>query len=385
MAARKDDGSVEKVFDMHIIGFYEDSKKGTVDEWDGIKHYNAVRNDEECIKNFIETIRPDIIVYSHDCFLFDFMPKLKAAYPHILNAGYFTLDTKPVHEAWRSVLETCDIIFTPSIWAKDVFLNYNPGYTVEVVPYGISENFVPPTGKREEIKTLITQRTEKSPVRIDVDNKFICLYVGHNQTRKGVSAARDGWIEFAKGKNDARFIMIMHTVGDKKSPTHAMPLELFEHPSIMCFNIVFSDEDLVAFYHCADHLLYPTHGDGFALTCLEALATECTPIVTNWSSQTDFCNDNNSIMLTNNSYDRVLNYCYHAFPSAQEITEKLENLYQEWKLCKATGKEYLPELKANGLQVAQKYTWDNAAMAMQRGLFSAHEIKNANICCFSSI
>lgn len=385
MMAKKENGEVEKVFDVHIIGFGEESKKGEIDEWDGMKHYSTIRHDEGSIDYFFKQINPDIVVYSHDCFLFDFMHNLKARFPHILNAGYFTLDTKPVHENWRHILESCDIIFTPSNWAKEVFLNYNPGYTVEVVPYGISENFNPPTGEREEIKTLVSKRTENSPVRIDVDNKFVCLYVGHNQVRKGISAARDAWVEFSKGKDDVKFIMVMHTVGDKKSPTHAMPLELFEHPSIMCFNIVFSDEDLVAFYHCSDHLLYPTHGDGFALTCLEALATECTPIVTNWSSQTDFCNDNNSIMLYNNSYDRVLNYCYHAFPNSDEILEKLKTLYAEWKRCKKTGEKYLPELKSNGVNVAKQYTWNNSALLMQQALFSAFELKKANICCFSTI
>jgi len=385
MLAKKPDGSVEKVFDVSLIGFYEETKKGEIDEWEGMKHYNAIRNDEGCIDYFFKQINPDIVVYSHDCFLFDFMPNLKSRFPHILNAGYFTLDTKPVHEAWRNTLEACDIIFTPSNWAKDVFLNYNPGYNVAVVPYGIEANFTVPTGNREEIKTMITKKTENTPIKIDVDNKFVCLYIGHNQTRKGVSAARDAWIEFAKDKDDVKFIMVMHTVGDKKAPTHAMPLELFDHPTIMCLNIVVSDEDLVGFYHCADHLLYPTHGDGFALTCLEALATECTPIVTNWSSQTDFCNDNNSIMLNNISYDRVLNYCYHAFPNTEEIIGKLEYLYKEWKRCKASGIKYLSNQKANGVETAKKYTWDNAALSMQGKLFEAFELKKANVCCFINI
>jgi len=58
-----------------------------------------------------------------------------------------------------------------------------------------------------------------------------------------------------------------------------------------------SSDMMPSIYHAADAFVLPTHGEGWGLPLMEAMASGLPTIATNWGGQTEFMNDGNSLLL----------------------------------------------------------------------------------------
>lgn len=366
-------------YDLSYVSFAVNKDKiNKVTEYEGCKLYNVTRDNKDMIIKSLVNIAPDIIVFSHDPFLFNYIEKIKAMpeFKNTLVAGLFTLDGEPVSPYWAQALDNCDVIFTPSHWAKKALMKFNPYYYVYVIAHGLNnETFVPNPTPKDKIKTDVTNATKNSDIKLDLEDKFICFFIGNNQDRKGLGVARDAWMDFAHGKEDkVRWILVTHNWDDKGS--HFFPYYLFEHPTILNITCDVKEQDVVGFYHLSDFLLYPTMGDGFSLICMEALACGCTPIVTNWSSQTDFCNDTNSEMINDYTLLRGQFGCYRSVVIKEGLVKILEKAYDLWANDRKAYEEIYGEKRRNGIMLSRQYVWDNECAKMHQVLNSFYEIKH---------
>ena len=360
----------DKQFDVEHVSFaIDEDKVNKITKFNGKKVYNVTRdNSKNMIVESLKRINPDVIVLSHDPWLF--LPcieqiKEEPSLSKCLIVGLFTIDGAPVSVEWTPVLNACDVIFTPSEWGKKELMNFNPGLFVYVIPHGIDHNVFRPFGesakKKEDVKAFIDKSTARTQLHLDIKDKFVCFFIGNNQDRKGLGASRDAWFKFAEDKNDIRWILVTHPI-DAKSRVYYPPT-LFEHPTIINFNCNIQEQDLIGFYHCSDYFLYPTMGDGFSLVCLESLACGCTPIVTNWSSQTDFCNDYNSIML-NYTLLRGGFGCYRAIVDSDYLANVLETEYKRWKENKEEFYKQADIVHNNGYRTANMFNWETSTNKM---------------------
>ncbi len=104
---------------------------------------------------------------------------------------------------------------------------------------------------------------------------FRFLWVGAPNQRKGFPLIVTAWEAFARAKHVELYMKT--TVTDKhRSSGNA----IFDSRRLPL-------DDLVALYHSAHCFLFPTLGEGFGLTCAEAMATGLPVIYTPWSAVTD--------------------------------------------------------------------------------------------------
>jgi len=106
-------------------------------------------------------------------------------------------------------------------------------------------------------------------------------------------------------------------------------------------------------YHAADAFVLPTHGEGWGLPLMEAMASGLPTIATNWGGQTEFMNKDNSIVL---GYDlvEVPDGSGHkwADPSTKELEMAMKEVVQSAssakfeQACQEVHRKYTPNVVA---------------------------------------
>ncbi len=142
--------------------------------------------------------------------------------------------------------------------------------------------------------------------------------------------------------------------------------------------IIFSINDIVptyqlgVLYRSADCFVLPTRGEGWGMPILEAMACGLPVIATNWSSQTDFMNEQNAYPLQVEKLIPAIAKCpyYTGFKWAEPSYEHLRYLMRYVY-------EHREEAEQKGLlasqEVLQKWTWDNSAQRILDRLVAVSE------------
>lgn len=98
-------------------------------------------HDPAALHRIIEQIKPQLIVYSHDCWLYlDVIPEVKSKYPEIKQIGWFTIDAHPIHHSFFSVFRALDYICVSTRFGRDTIMQRWPEKAVEVIEYGIERD-----------------------------------------------------------------------------------------------------------------------------------------------------------------------------------------------------------------------------------------------------
>lgn len=357
-------------YDINVAGFYEPERKdGKRTEMEINRQWkypiNVIeRNKEETLQAVIDKVQPDVLLISHDCWLFPEASTWK--FPKTKTIGYFTIDGDPVSKIWRGLLYNMDQIVVPTNYAKNVLQKRFHDLRVEVVPYGIDhQTFSHPVDKEVYKKNVSAalSSTEGQKVGYDFSNKFVCSFYGHNHTKKNIACIYDAWTRFCKDKNDVNLVFVVHSRISKRGIWTVIAdydiTEYMYEDSCVVINGVFEDTIISSLLKASDCLLFPSVGEGFGLPVLEALACGTTPIVTNFSGVTDFSNENNSFMLPwipmVGDWNTV-----RAIVDPIELHKKLEIAYKMWK----ENDPVFEKMKVNGIQESMKYSWDNTAKMM---------------------
>jgi len=94
------------------------------------------------------------------------------------------------------------------------------------------------------------------------------------------------------------------------------------------------------------------------LPTMEALASRCIPIITNYSAVTDFCTDENSLLLKDFLLMRGEFDINRALVRPECMMAAFQESYRLWK----NDKDKLKSLADNGQAVAASYSWDKSAV-----------------------
>lgn len=132
---------------------------------------------------------------------------------------------------------------------------------------------------------------------------------------------------------------------------------------IIAENQILQQYELAVLYRSADCFVLPTRGEGWGMPILEAMACGLPVIATNWSSQTDFMTEQNSLPLEVERLIPAEAKCpyYEGFRWAQPSYEHLRKLMR-WAF------EHQDEARAIGQRAAadaaQRWTWGASARRM---------------------
>jgi len=196
---------------------------------------------------------------------------------------YYTIESEPINEKYRSVFGYMDIVLSPSKYGKKI-IEDSTGCECLYAPYGIDHNSFYPLGA----ETINAERKKRG-----LEGKFRFINVSKNQHRKNLPAFMEA-LKLAHDQNKD-IVGYLHTNAEKKVPMQVDLLCLqkrfgldgiLEFPDKkLSIDIGFSDAQLNIEYNCSNALVVTSVAEGFCLPLVEAqscglpvVATRCSTI-----------------------------------------------------------------------------------------------------------
>lgn len=177
--------------------------------------------------------------------------------------GYHPWESTLLKDDWAGIMNTVDEVWTPSAIIADWYQRY-AGVDVPVHVY---EHGVDPIWE---------------PKPRVVEDKFKFLHVGGEAARKGAKEAMGAFLKAFPNNRDVELNMKVITNGWKIGQINRINI-INERTSL---------EDLIALYHTNHVYVYPSYGEGFGLTPLQAMATGMPTItVPKWAPYADFLDE----------------------------------------------------------------------------------------------
>lgn len=361
---------LKEEFEIEALGYGNANipKEETVDVDYKVNHFDrGDMNDVDKVVYAIEQSRADVIVFSHDPWLFPTIGYTKAKLPHKKFIGYLTVDGEPAYIRWRTMIKPYDKVITPTHFSKDTLLDRWMDLDIDVIPFGVDHSiYHPPKQGKDQLKAQLTASFRNLSF-VNLNNKFMGIYVGANQDRKNLALTHEAWKIFEKGKeHSVVFYLFTHSVSLKDQMGS---YDLGTFLDCTTFKIVSYPvplEHVSKFVVASDVLLHPSMGECPGLTLMESLASGTVPITTNYAGQTDFCNKDNCYEI-----DHLLHtggyHVHRAVGSLDSMVDCLERAYSD--------REELARKSENAVKSMEPYTWDNCANKWKDTL---HEVLNRN-------
>jgi glycosyltransferase involved in cell wall biosynthesis len=171
---------------------------------------------------------------------------------------YTMFESTKIPHDWKEYMDMADLVITPSRWCQKVFAE--AGVKSKVVPLGYDEN-------------VFTYRPRIN--KRDSNQDFVFLHYNAFNARKG-------FLEVFKAFNkafdkDEPVRMVFKTTLEY----NPLPITKDEYPKIDIIRGKISEKELTDILYDADCFVYPSRGEGFGMTPLEAMATGLPTIVPN--------------------------------------------------------------------------------------------------------
>lgn len=181
---------------------------------------------------------------------------------------YTMFESDKIPADWKEYLDCADRVIVPSKWCANVFAS--SGVKADVVPLGYND----------EVFTY-REREDKRETRKD----FIFLHYNAYNIRKGFPEVLKAFCK-AFEKDEPVKMIFKTTV--KMLP---FPLPKSEYPNIEVMQGEYPEDQLAALCSMADCFVYPSRGEGFGITPLEAMATGASAIVPNAHGISEYFDD----------------------------------------------------------------------------------------------
>lgn len=328
---------------------------------------HALRQDFLSPDKAIEVVRQAIgstpqkdvcLILSHDPWLLPVIGNIIHAFPDIKSIGYITINGDPPSYCWYPQMIPYDRLIVPSRFTKESINNRWLDMDIDYVPYGIRHEIFRPEPDKAGMRKKIE---DASQGKIQFADKFVGIYIGANQTRKGLGLIHEGWKIFAKNKSDVKMYIFTHSstpianqfVGDYDA------LALVEGSPTA--NIIINEiplDNLARILASADVLLHPAKSEGFGLTVYEAMACGTPPVVLNFGALTDICTPENSYICPHFlESDGVA--VHHALSTFENLAETLERAYNDKD-------RNLKGLK--GIETVKDFTWERTVEGLHKSI-----------------
>ena len=193
--------------------------------------------------------------------------------------SFFELDSFNSQELIH--LNIPDVLLATSTWGKKVIEDHGITNPIEIVPLGVDREIF-----NENYNNIDT-------------NKYIFLNIGKWEVRKGHDILLELFLKaFPDEKDVELWICAAENTNNYSSEEEIQRWKsMYNHPRIKIIPGVETQYDLAKLIGLSNCGLYPTRAEGWNLELLECMSMNKPIITTNYSSQTDFCNTNNSMLV----------------------------------------------------------------------------------------
>lgn len=265
--------------------------------------------------------------------------------------GYSVLEVDRIPDTWVEMFNQLDYVWATTHWGKKVFEDSGVKKDVKVVPEGVDTFvFSPYALPVDEIKSSDSY-------------KFLCI--GKYEVRKGYDILLNAFCEeFNKDEKVEIYIMPYNPfVREFNIWAELFALDLPSHKSkIKVINPILNHSDVARIYVSCDAYVMPSKGEGWGLPYIEAMACGLPTIGTNWSGNTEFMNENNSLLIPIDGLEQANDPIFGEFlkqgkwaiPNKEKLKEYMRWCFENREEAKALGEKARKD-------VEEKWTWQEAA------------------------
>lgn len=246
---------------------------------------------------------------------------------------YTMFESTKIPDSWLDYLESAEKILVPSQWCHDVFKK--SGIETEVVPLGYDDR----------VYTYIERENKRKAKK-----EFVFLHYNAFNIRKGFVEVFQAFTkEFAPDEP----VKLIFKTNLKSLP---FPISPVRYPNIEVINGAYESHELADLCGRSDAFVFPSRGEGFGMTPLEAMATGLPTIVPNAHGITEYFN---------------ANYMYEV-----KVGEMCDALYQRYK-NEDTGEMYVSDVA--DLRRQMRYVYEHQDQALEIGKKASEYVKQWSI------
>lgn len=300
--------------------------------------------------------------------LYTFLPETFEKWPDRPTIGYsmFEADRIPAH--WVEKCNLVDEVWVPSRFNRETFAASGVlPQKIRVVPLGVdTDRFHPGV----------------TPMSIPRRRGFIFLANFQWGPRKGQETLLRAYIEEFSGGEDVCLIVKTYQTWpsyDPRAPFLRQEMKAIidathkrDLPAIFLITEIIPAFQMPRLYTAADCFLSMSHGEGWDLPALEAMASGLPVIATAWSAHLDYLNENNGYPLTVEGLEpsRHPHPLYHgsywARPSLVEARRLLRHVFSHRQEARAKGTRARNDILSG-------YSWDISGRRMAECLASVQK------------
>lgn len=274
--------------------------------------------------------------------------------PHI---GFPIFELSRFTARERHHLSSQDRLLVCSEWARNVLLENGVSRTpIDVVPLGVDRG-------------VFHEKLDAGPARDDT----VFLQVGKLESRKGQLALLQAFEAAFTPKDAVRLVLACHnpfldsesfnraTMPFRKSPmsrritVHAKPFA--------------TQHDIARLMATADCGVFASRAEGWNLEALEMLSVGRAVIATNYSAHTEFLSRDNARLINIDALEQAPGGTEGAEWAAWGASQHEQLVAHLQAVHAARQSGSLPHNEA-GIETAERYSWDNAAVALLTSLGS---------------
>jgi hypothetical protein len=246
-----------------------------------------------------------------------------------------------------------DKILAPSNFARDIFINNKiPEDRVITVPHGID--------------LAAFNNKEKFPLKTKKSLKFL-IPLGQPHIRKAIPETIEAFYKAFTNKDDVCLVAKVPNKSNDPKPfevdvkkiINQLNAKYKHHPEIEL--ITDYVPNMISLFNACDVIYSLTHAECFFMPALEGFAAEKLVIVPEHGGQLDFCNHENSLLISGKEV-RAPSDAQYWYPSPfnsyfeadqDDAITKLKQVYGSYS-------SILEDKKDTMKQTVKNYTWDNA-------------------------
>jgi glycosyltransferase involved in cell wall biosynthesis len=289
----------------------------------------TLESPEENNKDLYLVVHRDPGRYSH------FVSETRGRSPHYI-IGRSMYETDKIPDDWKySCSNLVNEIWVPSDFNVKTFTQS-----------GVSRSRLRQVGEAIDVYTFDPAITK--PISLRQKKGFNFLTAMKWEKRKGWDVLLNAYFEEFKAEEDVA-LFFLSRLNDKAKEEYYSFVEKTcdklkrkkeDLPRVVFLSEMFPYHKLPALYAGVDCFVLPTHGEGWGLPLMEAMAMELPTIATNWSGNTQFMNEENSFLLRVESMvDATTDGHKWAAPSVPHLKSLMRFVYTHPQQAKRRAKQ----------------------------------------------
>lgn len=252
---------------------------------------------------------------------------------------FFELDTLSPIEVHQ--LNQSDLVFTASNWGKTILENNGVITEIVVAPLGVDTDIFSP------------QETKQH-------DSYVFLHIGKWEKRKSQDVVIECFNKAFSSEDNIELWLVPHNPFLTEDETNVWVNLVQDSPisdKIKIFPRLSTQYDLSRLINRSDCGVFVSRAEGWNNEILETMALNKPVIVTNYSAHTEYCNDQNSMLVEISSLEKAFdnkwfngegNWAYIGHKEKESIMEYMRMVYKN-------------DIRSNpnGLETVSQFSWNN--------------------------